>query len=251
MSRDESTVDRRDFLKTASAAGIGLAMSSHVSPLVAQGRSPNETVRVAVAGLNSRGLTHVQDVIKSPNAQLAYLCDVDSQVLAKAGDIAAKAGSTGVQKIADFRRALDDKDVDALFIAMPDHWHTPAAIMALQAGKHVYVEKPGSHNPHEAELIVQAKQKHGRVVQLGSQQRSDPRTREVIRAIHDGVIGRAYMARAWYANKRNTIGRGAPVTVPRPLALDTRSSTSTWRAGYQPRSPVHSPARRRPRRLRR
>src|SRR5687767_14598621 len=143
MSRDESTVDRRDFLKTASAAGIGLAMSSHVSPLVAQGRSPNETVRVAVAGLNSRGLTHVQDVIKSPNAQLAYLCDVDSQVLAKAGDIAAKAGDTGVQRIADFRRALDDKDVDALFIAMPDHWHTPAAIMALQAGKHVYVEKPG------------------------------------------------------------------------------------------------------------
>ena len=230
MNRSDSNVDRRDFLKTASAAGIGLAMSSRVSPLLAQGRSPNETVRVAVAGLNSRGLTHVQDVVKSRNAQIAYLCDVDSQVLAKAGDMAAKGGATGVKNVADFRRALDDKDVDALFIAMPDHWHTAAAIMAMQAGKHVYVEKPASHNAHEAEVLVRAKQKHGRVVQLGSQQRSDPRTREVIEAIHGGMIGRAYMARAWYANKRNTIGRGAPATVPATLDYEL------WQ-GPAPRTP--------------
>ena len=230
MASDNSALDRRDFLKTASAAGIGLAMSSRVSPLIAQGRSPNETVRAAVVGLNSRGLTHLQDVARSPTAQLAYLCDVDSQVLAKAKDLASKATPGAVKTVADFRRALDDKDVDAVFIAMPDHWHTAAAILALQAGKHVYVEKPATHNPHETELLVRAQRKHQRVVQLGTQQRSDPRTREVIQAIHEGLIGRAYYARAWYANKRNTIGRGQPASAPATLDYEL------WQ-GPAPRTP--------------
>ena len=84
MTQDDSFLDRRDFLRTASAAGVGFAMSARVGPLIAQGRPPNETVRVAVIGLNSRGLTHLQDVVRSPNAELAALCDVDAQVLAKA-----------------------------------------------------------------------------------------------------------------------------------------------------------------------
>ena len=231
MDRDDSPLDRRDFLKTASAAGIGLAMSSRVSPLAAQGRSPNETVRAAVIGLNSRGLTHLQDVTRSPNAQLAYLCDVDSQVLAKAADTASKAKpGEAVKTVADFRRALDDKDVDAVFIATPDHWHTWMAILALQAGKHVYVEKPGTHNPHETELLVQAQRRYQRVIQLGTQQRSDPRTRDVIQAIHEGLVGRAYYARAWYANKRNTIGRGKPATAPSTLDYEL------WQ-GPAPRTP--------------
>jgi len=230
MDSDNTALDRRDFLKTASVAGIGLAMSSRVSPLIAHGHSPNETVRAAVIGLNSRGLTHLQDVARSPNAALAYLCDVDSQVLAKAKDMASKAAPGAVKTVADFRRVLDDKDVDAVFIAMPDHWHTAAAILALQAGKHVYVEKPATHNPHETELLVQAQRKHRRVVQLGTQQRSDPRTREVIQAIHEGLIGRAYYARAWYANKRNTIGRGQPASAPATLDYEL------WQ-GPAPRTP--------------
>ena len=233
MTQDDpslDSLDRRDFLKTASVAGVGLAMSSRVGPLLAQGRSPNETVRAAVIGLNSRGLTHLQDVVRSPNAELATLCDVDAQVLAKAVDMASKAQSRPVTAVGDFRRVLDDKDIDAVFIAMPDHWHTAATVMALQAGKHVYVEKPASHDPHEAQLLGQAQRKYQRVVQLGTQQRSDPRTREVIQAIHEGLIGRAYYARAWYANRRDTIGRGKPAPVPATLDYEL------WQ-GPAPRTP--------------
>src|ERR1043166_5423307 len=136
---------------------------------------------------------------RTPNVAVGYLCDVDSTVLAKAATSLAEVQTAAPRTIGDFRRALEDKDVDALVIAAPDHWHTPAAILALQAGKHVYVEKPCGHNAHEGELIVAAQQKHGRVVQMGMQQRSEPSSIEVIQAIREGAIGRAYQARAWYA----------------------------------------------------
>src|SRR5439155_392772 len=117
----------------------------------------------------------------------------------------------------DFRRALEDKSVDALVIAAPDHWHTPAALLAMQAGKHVYVEKPCGHNAREGELLVEAQRKHRRVVQMGTQQRSAPRSIEIVEAIRQGAIGQPYLARAWYANTRATIGRGKAASVPANL----------------------------------
>jgi predicted dehydrogenase len=117
----------------------------------------------------------------------------------------------------DFRKVLALKDVDAITIATPDHWHTPMAILGLQAGKHAYVEKPCSHNPAEGELVVEAQRKYGKLVQMGSQQRSSPHTIEIVDKIHAGLIGRAYFATCWYINTRKSIGIGKEVPVPATL----------------------------------
>jgi predicted dehydrogenase len=116
--------------------------------------------------------------------------------------------------VTDFRRALDDPALDALVIAAPDHWHAPAAMLALNAGKHVYVEKPCGHNPREGELLVEAQQRYGGVLQMGNQQRSAPESIDVIQQIRDGVIGRPYYGRAWYGNTRGSIGHGVPAAIP-------------------------------------
>jgi predicted dehydrogenase len=130
----------------------------------------------------------------------------------------------------DFRHALESSDVDVLVIAAPDHWHAPAAILALQAGKHVYVEKPCSHNPLEGEMLVRAQAQYGHLVQMGNQQRSAPESISAIQQIHDGLIGRPYLARTWYANTRGPIGRGSVAPVPGWLDYDL------WQ-GPAPRTP--------------
>src|SRR6266478_6806149 len=186
---------RRKFLKTASAAGMGLAGSPWFSSWL---RSPGEQVRVAVMGMNGRGTVLARGFARAAHAEVAYVCDVDSVVLAKGGAAVAGAQSKSPRGLGDFRKALEDKDVDALVIAAPDHWHTPAALLAMQAGKHGYVEKPCGHNPREGELLVDAQRKHRRVVQMGTQRRSSPRAQEAVQAIRDGIIGRPYFARAWY-----------------------------------------------------
>ena len=197
------------------------------SPALPVGRSPGEKVVTAVMGLNGRGQVLARNFMRSKNTEVAYLCDVDANVLAKARGEMQQDAARAPKPIADFRRALDDKDVDAIAIAAPDHWHTPAAILALKAGKHVYLEKPGSHNPREVELLVSAQQKYGRLVQIGNQQRSAVRSIEAVQAIREGAIGRPYLARAWYANTRGTIGRGSRRRF-RP--------TSTSSCGRDPRS---------------
>jgi len=142
----------------------------------------------------------------------------------------SEAKGKQVKTLGDFRRALDDKSIDALVIAAPDHWHTPATILALSAGKHVYLEKPCGHNAREGELLVDAQRKTKRVVQMGTQRRSSPRAIEAIQAIRDGIIGRPYFARAWYANRRASIGRGNPAPVPANLDYEL------WQ-GPAPRTP--------------
>src|SRR6266850_28298 len=218
---------RRKFLKTASAAGMGLAGSPRFSSWL---RSPGEQVRVAVMGVNGRGTVLARGFARAAHAEVAYVCDVDSVVLAKGGAAVAGVQNKSPRGLGDFRKALEDKDVDALVIAAPDHWHTPAALLALQAGKHVYIEKPCGHNPREGELLVEAQRKHGRVVQMGTQQRSAPRSIEIVQAIKEGAIGQPYLARAWYANTRGPIGRGK--TVPVPANLDYE----LWQ-GPGPRTP--------------
>src|SRR6184192_1892073 len=205
---------RRKFLKTASAAGLSLVASPGVSSWL---RSPGEKVRVAVMGLNGRGTVLARGFARAAHAEVAYVCDVDSLVLTKGVSAVAGVQGKAPKGLGDFRKALEDKEVDALVIAAPDHWHTPAALLAMQAGKHVYVEKPCGHNPREGELLVEAQQKHQRVVQMGTQQRSAPRSIEVVQAIREGAIGQPYLARVWYANTRATIGRGKPAPVPANL----------------------------------
>jgi predicted dehydrogenase len=220
------TIARRDFLKSASAAGIGLLAgdATVTAPMTAPAhlrrRSPNERVAVAVIGINSRGSVLSAGLARTPNVDVVALCDADARVLAPRAEELRKARpdmASRLQAVGDFRRVLDDKGIDAVAIATPDHWHAPMAMLALAAGKHVYLEKPASQNPREGELLVEAQRRHGRLVQLGTQQRSSVRSAEVIQAIRDGIIGRPYQARAWYANTRGTIGRGKPAPVPAGL----------------------------------
>src|SRR6202171_4219821 len=203
-------LDRRDFLKQASAAGVGaFAASRGIGPLFAFDGSPAEKMRVAVMGLNGRGMVHAQDFARGANTTVAYLCDVDSNVLAKALTATSALQATQPKTVTDFRRILEDKSVDAISVATPDHWHAPATILALDAGKHVYVEKPSGHDPREDELIVAAARKHSKLqVQLGTQARSGPHFIDVLQLVREGAIGTPYLARAWYANTRTGIGNG-------------------------------------------
>jgi predicted dehydrogenase len=187
-------------------------------------------------GVNGRGNALAQSFARIAGSEVTYICDVDSRAVTKtiAAVSESRNGSSLQQRrptgVTDVRRVLDDPDVDALVIAAPDHWHAPATIMALQAGKHVYVEKPCSHNAREGELLVEAQRKYDRVVQMGNQQRSAPRSIEIIQEIRDGLIGRPYYARAWYANTRGTIGHGQIATVPEWLDYEL------WQ-GPAPRTP--------------
>jgi predicted dehydrogenase len=206
-------VERRTFLRTAAAAGIGLGMSDSVARVWA---APSDRVRIAVMGVNGRGSELTRVLTSQPNTEMVYICDVDSRAIEK-GIAAAQKGNpdskpTGVK---DVRKVLDDKSVDALVIAAPDHWHAPAAILAVSAGKHVYVEKPCSQNPHEGEMLVAATRKHQRIVQMGSQRRSWPNIIDIVNQLRDGsAIGRVYYAKGWYTNTRPTINVGKPAPVP-------------------------------------
>jgi predicted dehydrogenase len=197
---------------------------------VLRGRNLNDSVAAAVVGVNGRGSTLAESFALATGADVVAICDVDSRAMEKTVEAVSGLQDRPPTGIADFRRALDDPGVDAIVIAMPDHWHMPAALMALKAGKHVYLEKPCSHNPREGELLVEAEAKYGLIMQMGNQQRSAPESIEIISEIHQGLIGRPYYGRAWYANTRESIGRGK--TAPAPGWLDYE----LWQ-GPAPRTP--------------
>lgn len=214
-----SSVNRRDFVKAATAAGVGAGVAGRMSPLLAA-QQPSNRVRVAVMGVNSRGNQLAKGFARQPGAEVAIVCDVDARAMTKTIEAVRGIQSAAPRGEKDVRRVLEDPSIDALVIAAPDHWHAPAAILALNAGKHVYVEKPAGHNPREGELLVEAAARRQRQVQLGTQRRSWPHVIEAIQAIHEGVIGRAYFAHTWYANNRPTIGRGGATAVPEWLDYD-------------------------------
>ena len=207
-------LSRRRFVRSL-AAGAATAWSAKSYARV---MGANERVNFAVIGLNGRAYAHLSSLqANRKDARISHVCDVDSVIL---GRFASKANAAmgeqpGTEK--DFRKVLASKDVDVITIATPDHWHAPMAILGLQAGKHVYVEKPCSFDPHEGALLVAATKKSGRLCQMGSQQRSSPHTIEIVQKIHGGLIGRAYWAETWYANRRKPIGLGKEVPVPSTL----------------------------------
>ena len=210
---------RREFLRDigvgTAAAVIGARASSYARIIGA-----NDRVNCAVIGLHGRAYAHLESIYATPGGSVSHVCDVDSRELDKFGDaVKGKSGRSPV-RAKDFRKVLESADVDAVTIATPEHWHAPMAIMALQAGKHVYVEKPCSHNPREGELLVQAQKKYGKLVQLGTQQRSSPHTIEIVKKIREGLIGRPYLGKAWYCNTRKSIGTGKQVPVPGYLDWD-------------------------------
>lgn len=182
--------------------------------------SPNNKIVVGVMGTNSRGLFLAESFARLPDVEVAYICDVDQNVLDKTLQKIETLTGKRPKGFSDIRKLLAQKDLDALAIAAPDHWHAPAAIMALQVGKHVYVEKPCSHNPREGELLVEASLKYKRIVQMGSQRRSFSNVQNMVSKLHAGAIGRVYFAKAWYTNWRPSIGVGKEVMVPEHLNFD-------------------------------
>ncbi|MBB6142944.1 putative dehydrogenase [Silvibacterium bohemicum] len=210
-------VTRREFLDTLAVGAAGLAVGS-TAKSYSQILGSNDRLNFAVIGLHSRAYAHLSSLkANKAAARITHLCDVDSNTLDKfAKDTQQELGEAPSTK-RDFREILAIKEVDAITIAAPDHWHTPMAIAGLQAGKHIYVEKPCSHNPGEGALLVRAQQKYGKLVQMGTQQRSSPHTIEIVDKIHNGLIGRAYYAKAWYSNTRKSIGFGKEAPVPSQL----------------------------------
>src|SRR5215469_7006673 len=202
---------RRDFLDALALATAGMAVAT-TAKSYARILGANDRLNFAVIGLNGRGYAHLSAMKANKSAaRVTHVCDVDSDILTKFADTAQKEMGESVAAAKDFRNILAARDVDAITIATPDHWHAPMAIAGLRAGKHVYVEKPCSHNPAEGQMLVKRQQKYGKLVQMGTQQRSSPHTIEVIDKIRSGLIGRPYFAKAWYSNTRKTIGTGKQV----------------------------------------
>jgi predicted dehydrogenase len=207
------TITRREFVASAAALAVSSTAKSYSQILGA-----NDRLNFAVIGLHSRAYAHLSSLKANESAaRITHVCDVDTNTLAKFAAATQQMMGSAPATAQDFRRVLDQKDVDAITIAAPDHWHTPMAIYGLKAGKHVYVEKPCSHNPAEGVLLLEAVAKYGKQVQMGTQQRSSPHTIEIVEKIHGGLIGRPYYAKAWYVNTRKSIGYGKPAPIPPQL----------------------------------
>lgn len=219
---------RRKFL--AASAAI-----SSLTPLAANQEGAGEKsrpIRIGVMGL-SRGMDLAKDFAKIDNAEVAYLCDVDDARLTSAAKQFSDRFNATPKTVKDFRNILDDKTVDALICAAPNHWHGPATIMACKAGKHVYVEKPCSHNPQEGEWMIAAAEKYKRCVQMGTQRRSAPGTRAAMEKLHQGAIGNIFLSRCYYTGLRGSIGKGEEAQPPANFDYDL------WQ-GPAPRKPFRS-----------
>ncbi|MFK8111330.1 MAG: Gfo/Idh/MocA family protein [Rubripirellula sp.] len=208
--------DRRLFLRagaTLAAAGM-LQSSTRAQDAGEPTESPGEKVVLGIMGVNGRGSAIARGMMAAPNTEIGYICDVDSRVAVKVGDLVGEVQKKNPKVVGDFRKILDDSEVDVLVVAAPNHWHAPATILGCSAGKHVYVEKPCSHTPEEGELAVAAARKNKRIVQMGTQRRSWPGIVEAIDKLHEGAIGKVLYARTWYNNRRPSIGVGKQTDAP-------------------------------------
>lgn len=213
------SIDRRQFLQRAAASSVAMAAWGQTQTARAW-EQPSAKVVLGIMGTNGRGAGLAKEFAELPGADVAYICDVDSRAIDKGLRAVSEQGRPTPQGVGDFRRILDDPAVDALVVAAPDHWHAPATILACDAGKHVYVEKPACHNGREGELMIAAARKHDRVVQLGTQRRSSAGVTEAIQRVREGEIGPARFARCWINSTRPNIGHGQVTAAPDWLDYD-------------------------------
>jgi predicted dehydrogenase len=229
---------RKDFLKTSLVTG-GVALLSRsriAAAAVAPPGSPNGDVRVAIIGFHSKGASHIEQFRKLPGVRVVALCDVDSEVMAK--QVAKfEARKEKVATYRDVRKLLEDKSVDAVVIATPNHWHSLMTVWACQAGKDVYVEKPISHNVWEGRQAAAAARKYNRIVQAGTQSRSDTALQEAFAYLQAGNLGRILWARGLCYKPRPSIGKtSGPQPVPASIDYDLWSGPA----------PLHPPRRNSP-----
>lgn len=214
---------RRDFLKQAALGAAGVAVSSMPSfsaKSYANVKGANERIRIGAVGVNSRGAALAQNFAKMSDCSIDYICDVDSRALDRCVASIEKQTGKKPKGEEDLRRLYEKKDLDAVIIATPDHWHASAALMAMQAGKDVYLEKPVAYAPAEGEMLIKGAAKYGRVLQVGSQRRSWPNVIEAINLVKSGEIGEVHFGKCWYTNRRASIGHGQVVEPPKELNWD-------------------------------
>ena len=214
MKNSDPASNRRRFLKTSTATAALVTV-----PHLAHAAKANETIVMGIIGPGGMGMNHVRGFADADNVEVAYVCDVDEKRLASAAKEVARRGRAP-KAVKDMRTIFEDKNVDAVAIATPDHWHTPASILACEAGKHVYVEKPVSHNVREGRLLVEAAERNKVVVQHGTQSRSTAPIIEAMERLHSGVIGEVLVAKAWNSQRRSSIGKSKPIDPPAHLDFD-------------------------------
>ena len=216
---------RRVFLKTtgllaAAAAAATAAVTAWPRPAWAGAGGANGKIVLGVIGPGGQGSNLLGSFVTLPGVEIAWVCDVDERRAGAAADHVKRDKGNSPRQTKDLRQVLDDKAVDAVVVATPDHWHAPATILACDAGKHVYVEKPASHNLREGRLMVEAARRNKRVVQVGTQSRSVPHVIEAMQLIRDGAIGEVLASKAWNSQKRGDIGRRKPEPPPAYLDYD-------------------------------
>ncbi len=221
---DKYNQTRRNFLKKvgigSSALLVGGVLPGFSAASYKRIIGSNDRINLAVVGVKNRGKALAVNFARRNDCEVVTICDVDTRAMDSCIEAVKKVQTLVPKGQKDFRDSLGDKNVDAVVIALPDHWHTPAAIMAMKAGKHVYLEKPVSHNPREGELLVEATAKYKKVVQIGNQRRTWPNVIKAIEEVQAGAIGNVHFGKMWYANNRPSIGIGKIVPVPEWLDWD-------------------------------
>lgn len=212
----ESEVSRRQFLKAGAKTSAGLAALGGINFLTAPARllGANDRVRVCICGLRGQGFAHVHQYSKMADVEIAAVCDVDENVMNRRVGEMEKMGLPKPKTYADARQVMDDKSIDAVSVATPNHWHSLIAIWACQAGKDVYVEKPCSHNWWEGRQLVAAAHRYNRIVQHGTNSRSGEAVIEAVKKMQEGLIGEVYLSRGLCYKWRDTIGHEAVASVP-------------------------------------
>jgi predicted dehydrogenase len=217
-----SQSDRRTFLLSAGTAAAVTVLSGHAAP--------SERVRLCLVGVRGRGRSLVSNFARLPGAQVSHICDVNVNLFGDSIKHISAAQKTAPKPVQDIRELLKDKSVDALIVATPDHWHALATIWGCQAGKHVYVEKPISHNVFEGRQMVAAARKYDRIVQVGTQSRSVPHYLEAIDYIRKGKLGTVHMAKAWNSQLRRRVTAVKDTPVPKGLDWDIWQGPAPERA---------------------
>lgn len=205
---------RRQFMR----AGVGAAAMAAAAKMSSAAEA--DRLVVGVIGPGGMGTNHLNLLTSRSDVSVAYVCDPDKNRMAEAAGLVEKRTGRAPKAVKDMRSVLDDRDVDAVFIAAPDHWHAPASILALDAGKHVYVEKPCCHNIREGRLMVDAVRRSGKRLQVGTQSRSTDCVREAMERVRAGEIGEVLVAKAWNSQLRSSIGRTSPSAPPEHLDFD-------------------------------
>tara|TARA_Y200000002_G_scaffold301817_1_gene257069 strand:+ start:193 stop:1551 length:1359 start_codon:yes stop_codon:yes gene_type:complete len=224
MKKTRLLNSRRDFIKKTATVSSAMAFGGVLPMFNAKSYSrikgANDRINISVMGVNSRGNALAQNFAIQNNCDVIHVCDVDTRAITKCLISLKDKQSFTAESFIDFRKSLENKDLDIMVIAAPDHWHAPASLLSMQAGKHVYVEKPCSHNPNEGEILIKAAERYGKVIQMGNQRRSWPNVIEGINALKNGAIGNVYFGKGWYANNRESIGIGKYTVVPDWLNWD-------------------------------